>query len=104
MISIPTWSREKAKLSKSETVYYALSIVILLFSILIYTYPSIQTVHNFYAQQKMAAKQSKLKKIQNSLMLKYERLMSPYQMKARAMQNGFIEPGPNQVSYVRKIK
>ncbi len=101
---LPTFSREKTKVKMADIAYYAFSIIFFLLAVLMYTYPSIQTVQQFYKEQSYLTEEAALREMQNVLVLEYERLMSPYEMKERAGNMGFIKPEAEQVIYVKKMR
>ncbi|GMT42722.1 MAG: hypothetical protein IEMM0002_1133 [bacterium] len=101
---IPTFAREKSRMEQKDKIYYGLSIALFLLTILLYTYPSIQAVHQFYEVQKLQSMKRKLMIAQNRLRLEYEMLMSPDEMEARARSRGYAEPAGNQVVYIKKVR
>ncbi len=101
---LPTFSREKTKVKMADIAYYAFSIIFFLIGVLMYTYPSIQTVQQFYKEQSNLTEEAELREMQNVLVLEYERLMSPYEMRERAVKMGFIKPEAERVIYIKKIR
>lgn len=99
---IPTFAREKARISRADKVYYSLAVFVLLLTVLMYAYPSIQGMQLVYEKQRIEAKKRELKVEQNRLRLEYEMLMSPDEMEARAKSHGYTEPSPGQVIYIKK--
>ena len=100
----PTFAREKQKLKMADKVYYTLSVTALLSSILVYTYPSINTVQKSRLEQKIRAEMEEELEQQNRLVLGYETLTAPQRMEKIAVRNGFIRPKNGQTVYVIKKK
>ncbi len=100
----PTFARETQKLKNSDKVYYILSVTALLSSILVYTYPSINTVQKSRLEQSLRADIKEAVEKQNRLVLEYKTLTAPQRMEEIAMRNGFIRPKNGQTVYVIKKK
>ncbi|MFQ5431042.1 MAG: hypothetical protein ACE5EN_00885 [Nitrospinota bacterium] len=99
---IPTFAREKARMSRADKVYYTLSIVLFLLTVLIYGYPSIQSMKQVYEERDVKSEKRGLKVEQNRLRLEYEMLVTPDEMEARARLYGYVEPAIGQVIYIKK--
>lgn len=97
-----TFSRSKSELNRSEKVYYTLCVVIVIISILVYTYPSMYMLHKVYLHQLTSTDVKKELAKQNRLKLEYEILMSAADMEIRAADAGFIEPLPSNIVFVEK--
>jgi len=59
-------------------------------------------VQSVYREQQVKAKERQLVAEQNRLRLKFEMIMAPDEMEARAESSGFALPSRQQVVYVRK--
>lgn len=99
---IPTFARQKAKMSRSNKVYFTLSILLFLLTVLIYGYPSIQAMKQVYEERALESEKRALKVEQNKLRLEYEMLVTPGEMEARARLHGYAEPAIGQVVYIKK--
>lgn len=97
-----TFSRAKVKLNKADKVYYMMTVFLLLFSILAYTYPSIHMVHRVYMEQNFKADIRRNLEEQNRLRIEYEMILSFEDMEKIARAMGFVEPARNQIIYVMK--
>ncbi len=99
---IPTFAREKARMSRADKVYYTLSIALFLLTVLIYGYPSIQAMKQVYEERDLKSEKHGLKVEQNRLRLEYETLVTPDEMEARARLYGYEKPAVGQVVYIKK--
>jgi cell division protein FtsL len=101
---IPTFAREKAKMSRSDKIYYISCVVVFLLTIIMYAYPSIQLMQQVYEERELEKEKRKLLAEQNRLRLEYEMLMSPDEMEERAKLHGYAEPAAGQIIYIKKIR
>lgn len=99
---IPTFAREKAWMSRADKIYYTLSIVLFLLTLLIYGYPSIQAMKQVYEERDLKSEKRSLKVKQNRLRLEYEMLVTPDEMEARARLYGYAKPAVGHVAYIKK--
>ena len=103
-MSLPTLSREKIRVRAADFLYYLFSFIFFLVGVLMYTYPSIQGVQQFYREQALVAEKMGLREVRNWMVLEYERLMSPYAMRARASSIGFIRSEADNAVYIRRMR
>lgn len=94
--------RANARMDREELAFYILSVVLLLSGLLAYTYPSIQTVHLVYREQRLKADERELLAERDRLRVEYEMLMSPVEMEDRARVAGFLPVPQERVVYLRK--
>jgi len=99
----PTFAREKSRLNRRDKAFYGLSVMLFLLTMLVYAYPSIQSVQLFYEDQKLREVKRTLINMQNKLRLEYEMLISQDEMETRAFSHGYVDPAPGQIIYVRKV-
>lgn len=97
-----TFSRSKSVLGRAEKIYYALCVILVVFSVLVYTYPSMYMIHKIYLHQFVSTNVKKELSKQNRLKLEYELLMSASDMERRSAAAGFIEPSPRDVIFIEK--
>lgn len=84
------FNRVKARLDREELVCYAMAVLFLLSALLVYTYPSVQMVHEVYREQRIKSRERELLSEQTRLRLEYEMLMSPEEMEQRTRAAGFV--------------
>lgn len=97
-----SFARRKSQLGSNERLYYTGGVLLLLFSILIYTYPSIYMLQKHYMKERVNAELSRMLEEQNRLRLEYELIVSNEEMEVIARQYGLSEPKEGQIIYVKK--
>jgi cell division protein FtsL len=97
-----TFSRSKSELNRAEKIYYTLCVVLVVLSILVYTYPSMYILHKIYLHRLVNTDVKKQIAEQNRLKLEYELLMAAGGMELKSAAAGFVEPSPGQVVFVEK--
>ena len=97
-----TYNRAKARLDREELVFYGLAVAFLLLALLVYTYPSVQMVHEVYREQKVKSRERDLLAEQTRLRLEFEMLMSPSEMEQRAVAAGFAPLDKEHMVFVGK--
>ena len=96
------FAREKARLDREEIFLYVLSVALFLVALIVYTFPSVKTVHLVYQEQRVKNAERALLAEQTRLRLRYEMMTSPEEMEKRALQNGFAALRRDRMIYVDK--
>ncbi|MDH5542948.1 MAG: hypothetical protein OEY64_08290 [Nitrospinota bacterium] len=97
-----SFAREKSKLNHREKMYYTGGVLLLLYSILIYTYPSIHMLQKNYMKERVNAEIGRMLEEQNRLRLEYELIITNEEMEVIARRYGLSEPREGQIIYVKK--
>jgi hypothetical protein len=94
--------RAKARMEREEAVYYVLSVLVLLLSLLIYIFPSVKMVNLVYRENQARAVERRIMADQNRLKLTFEMMMAPEEMERRAFNAGFSAASLDRIVYITK--
>ncbi len=98
-----TYSREKAHLSKSALFQCVAAGALLLLSMLIYIYPSIQATNLMYEYSYSLERLAELKELNKKLKLEVSTLRSYDFIENEAFEKlGYVAPAPGQVVIIAK--